>query len=168
MATIEVQVVPCPHQYNDTCAIATAILGHTCPATENACRACMAASMPQAVNEVTVSLAISTASTACPEQLGPLLNQYTPLLQASPPSLVARTASLARATAKWLVAGRPLREASDVARIYDEVCVPCEHRENTTDPEISWCRKCGCRLSRTDRVFHKIMLATEHCPLGKW
>ena len=58
------------------------------------------------------------------------------------------------------IAGNPL--------IYDEVCVPCEHRENTTDPEISWCRKCGCRLSRTDRVFHKIMLATEHCPLGKW
>ncbi len=168
MAVINKQHRPCPHRRDDTCAIAVEILGHTCSVTDNACRSCNAASTPRTVNDVTVSLAISTARKVDPHLVAPLLEQYTPLLQASPPSLAARAASLARATTKWLVAGRPLRNCAEVARLYDEVCVPCEHREAATDEDISWCRKCGCRLSRTDRVFHKLMLATEHCPLGKW
>jgi hypothetical protein len=158
----------CPQRSNDVCAVASDIVGHRSAVTDQACRACAADSTPRAVNAVTVSLAISTARTACPQHVESLLLRYLPVLQASPPSLAARTASLARATAKWLLAGRPLRDAADVARIYDEVCLPCEHREATTDADISWCRQCGCRLARTDRVFHKILLATEHCPLGKW
>lgn len=168
MVVINKQHMPCPHRHDDTCATAAEILGHTCSVTDNACRACDASREPQAVNEVTVSLAVSAARKCAPDRVTALLEQYTLLLQASPPSLAARAVSLARATTKWLVAGRPLRASGEVARLYDEVCVPCEHREPAADEDISWCRKCGCRLARTDRVFHKLMLATEHCPLGKW
>ena len=158
----------CEHLQNDCCLIASSIVGHPAAVTENACLACIKSSHPRTENEVTVSLAISTAHAACPQHVASLMERYRPLLQASPPSLVPRTASLARATAKWLMAGRPSRDAADVARIYDDLCLPCEHREATPDADISWCRQCGCRLARTDRVFHKILLATEHCPLGKW
>lgn len=168
MVVIYKKHMPCSHRHDETCAIAAEILGHTCLVSDNACRACAASNKPQAVNEVTVSLAVSAARKYAPDRVTALVEQYTPLLQASPPSLAARAVSLARATTKWLVSGRPLRAGEEVARLYDHVCVPCEHREPATDEDISWCRKCGCRLSRTDRVFHKLMLATEHCPLGKW
>lgn len=168
MVIIDKQHIPCPHRHDDTCAIAAEILGHICSVTDNACHACDASSKPQAVNEVTVSLAVSAARKYVPDRVTALLEQYTSLLQASPPSLAARAVSLARATTKWLVAGRPLRDGVEVARLYDHVCGPCPQREASPEADISWCRQCGCRLARTDRVFHKLMLATEHCPLGKW
>lgn len=158
----------CEHWQNSCCLIASSIVGHPAAVSDAACLACLQSTHPKTENEVTVSLAISAARTACPQHVASLIERYRPLLQASPPSLAARTASLARATAKWLMAGRPSRDAADVARIYDDLCLPCEHREATPDVDISWCRQCGCRLARTDRVFHKILLATEHCPLGKW
>ena len=89
MVLIDKQRMPCPHRHGDTCAIAAEILGHTCSVTDNACRACAASSKPQAVNEVTVSLAVSAARNCAPDRVTALLEQYTSLLQASPPSMAA-------------------------------------------------------------------------------
>lgn len=158
----------CPERRDNLCAVASDIVGHQCVVTDQACRACAASSAPRAVNEVTVSLAISTAHQVDPQLVAPLLARYTPLLQAAPPSLAARAVALAQATTKWLVAGRPVRASAEVARLYDEACGPCPQREASAEEDVSWCRQCGCRLARSDRVFHKLMLATEHCPLGNW
>lgn len=64
----------------------------------------------------------------------------------------------------WESAGKPLRSDEDIARIYDEHCQPCEHRQK------SRCGICGCFLKRVGTKLNKIARATDRCPLEppKW
>jgi len=158
--------IRCEHLDGNTCRLATQLLGNNCPTTPAACATCQRASVPRALNSVTVSLAVAQARQSQPERVALLLKTHAALLVA--PTLVTRVQSFAEATAQWIAAGRPVRDETQVLRIYDNVCGPCERREATDDPDVSWCQQCGCRLGRGGQVLNKILLATEHCPLGKW
>lgn len=157
---------PCEHLHDATCRVAGALVGDDCPVTAAACASCERQSAPRAVNSVTVSLALSHARRTRPARVAEILRDHGRWLVA--PSLSARAASFAQATAHWIAAGRPVRDEAEVVRIYDEACGPCDRREATDDPDVSWCRQCGCRLGRGGQVLNKILLATEHCPLGRW
>lgn len=56
-----------------------------------------------------------------------------------------------------------MRSKSEILRIFENRCRPCEHRENR------WCTLCGCRIGRKRRPRrNKIAMATEHCEVGRW
>lgn len=71
------------------------------------------------------------------------------------PGIVTKAA---KATAKWIAAGSPLRTTEELGECFD-ICRDCE--EYRPHP-IATCGKCGCFLSA------KARMATESCPLGKW
>ncbi len=156
----------CEHLAGETCRLATQVLGATFPTTPAACAACQRSTVPRALNSVTVSLAIAQARRTQPERIALLLKDHATLLV--PPALATRVLTFAEATAQWIAAGRPVRDEAEVLRIYDDICGRCDRREATDDPGVSWCQQCGCRLGRGGQVLNKILLATEHCPLGKW
>jgi len=69
------------------------------------------------------------------------------------------------ALARWIKAGRPVRDEAEIERIFETCCKPCE----AYDAENSLCRYCGCRLNLMKVApMNKIAMATEQCPLGKW
>ena len=79
------------------------------------------------------------------------------------PGLVARAASFISAEARWLAAGRPVRDDARVAELF-AVCSACEHfQPGVTDVE-GRCRLCGCQLRRVGGLINKIQMATEGCP----
>lgn len=156
----------CEHFDGSACRIATQLLGERCGTTPAACATCQRASVPRALNSVTASLAVSQARKTHPERVAVLLKAHAALLMS--PALTTRVRTFAEATAHWIAAGRPVRDEAEVLRIYDDICGPCERREATADPDVAWCQQCGCRLGRGGQVLNKILLATEHCPLGKW
>ena len=65
----------------------------------------------------------------------------------------------AAAVATWVGAGRPVRPAHEVERIFLEHCQPCEHRDGGR------CSLCGCRIARDGHpLANKIAMATSSCP----
>jgi hypothetical protein len=68
-----------------------------------------------------------------------------------------------RALARWTAAGFPVRSQSEVKRIHDDICVPCEHHVDGR------CRKCGCGVNENRiAIWNKIKMESEHCREGKW
>jgi len=68
-----------------------------------------------------------------------------------------------RALARWIKAGRPVRDEAEIKRIFESFCEPCE------DYIEGHCRYCGCHVNLlTAAPLNKIAMATEECPLGKW
>ena len=87
----------------------------------------------------------------------------------SGPSLLKQAASFVSAEAKWIAAGRPIRDEERVAELFT-ICQACEQfRPGTSELEGS-CAVCGCRLRSIGGLFNKIQMATESCPLKppKW
>jgi hypothetical protein len=69
------------------------------------------------------------------------------------------------ALSRWIKAGRPIREESEIVRIFEEHCQQCEAFEENS----SSCSHCGCRINTLHIApLNKIAMATEHCPLEKW
>lgn len=69
----------------------------------------------------------------------------------------------AKAVARWIKAGRPVRPRDEVARIYDTICQPCEYFNGKN------CKICGCRVARDGLALrNKLALGSEHCPKKKW
>lgn len=70
---------------------------------------------------------------------------------------------LARALARWMAAGFPVRSQAEVAEIEATHCRPCEKYVDGR------CTKCRCRVNKSRlAVVNKAKMATESCPLGKW
>ncbi len=70
-----------------------------------------------------------------------------------------------RALSRWVKAGRPVRDESEIIRIFQSDCRACEDY----DKRSSSCKHCGCRVSEsTIAPLNKIAMQTEHCPLEKW
>jgi hypothetical protein len=70
-----------------------------------------------------------------------------------------------RALSRWIKAGRPVRSAEEIERIFETFCKPCDAYEETT----SSCLHCGCRVNLSKMApVNKIAMATEECLLGKW
>jgi hypothetical protein len=71
----------------------------------------------------------------------------------------------ASAVVRWLAAGRPERGAAEVARIYEDLCRPCERFDGGSQS----CTACGCKIRRDSGALrNKIAMRTESCPLAKW
>ncbi len=70
-----------------------------------------------------------------------------------------------RALSRWIKAGRPVRNESEIIRIFHGDCRVCEDY----DHRASSCQYCGCRVNEsTIAPLNKIAMKTEHCPLEKW
>lgn len=69
-----------------------------------------------------------------------------------------------RAVRRWVQAGSPRRSQEDIERIHGSICGRCYLRTPQGSCGYQWC------LLETPRAFliHRIAMATEHCPEGKW
>lgn len=83
-----------------------------------------------------------------------------------PPSVVKRVSSYAKAQARWIAAGSPVRMPDEIAGIF-AICEACEHYKPYADGK-GHCKLCGCRLKREGGLMNKIRMATETCPIEKW
>ncbi len=80
-------------------------------------------------------------------------------------AMIAKGLHYYRALRYWNKSGRPKRGKQEIERIFNEICVPCEH----FNEERSSCYKCGCKVSaKNNPLINMIAMATKHCPLEKW
>lgn len=101
-------------------------------------------------------------NTAKPRPPKTIENLFT---RKSPFSTGKKVLRYTKAVARWIKAGRPVRPPAEVARIYGELCRPC----NDFDREKQTCRNCGCRVRKSAGALrNKIAMATEHCRRDKW
>ncbi len=77
------------------------------------------------------------------------------------PPLGVRAWNYMLALRRWLAAGRPRRSASEVEAIM-AICRRCPHYA------VGRCRLCGCNLRGSSPLTSKVLMATEHCPNGRW
>lgn len=69
------------------------------------------------------------------------------------------------ALSRWIKAGRPVREETEINEIFARHCESC----GDYDERTSSCNHCGCRVNTsTIAPLNKIAMRTEHCPLEKW
>lgn len=78
--------------------------------------------------------------------------------------IAKKVVRFATALARWIAAGRPVRQPEEIDRIYHEHCKPCVH----FDGDKQTCRICGCNCRDHEALLNKIKWATENCPLEKW
>jgi hypothetical protein len=157
----------CPHLESGVCHVASSLVGAAIEPQPAACVACATCKNPQAINKVTVGLAMAELMRQgkCTKNL--IASHGRHLRERVPFPL--RAISYAMALTKWMASGLPVRSEAEVGRIYNEICGPCELREPTSQPEVSYCGGgCNCCLSSDPGVTNKIFLETEHCPKGKW
>ena len=76
--------------------------------------------------------------------------------------IIAKVWRFADAHKKWVNAGKPLRSAEEISKIYYEQCAKCPEIDHNT------CSLCGCKLKPKGNTLNKIAWATEECPLKKW
>ncbi len=80
-------------------------------------------------------------------------------------SIANQISKYALAVAKWVKAGRPVRDQAEVDRIFHELCRPCRD----FDGGRGSCQMCGCKVNHSGGALrNKISMATESCPRGKW
>lgn len=82
-----------------------------------------------------------------------------------PQPMAQRLTRYAASLARWLAAGRPVRDEAEVRRILADCCEPCAKFRDGV------CLACGCRVNASRRGWqNKIAMATEACPLRppKW
>ena len=80
------------------------------------------------------------------------------------PGIVQLGYRYTRALARWIKAGRPVRNQEEISEIY-EICRQCR----TLDTATNSCKYCGCRIgNHSNPLLNKIAMATERCPVGKW
>jgi hypothetical protein len=81
--------------------------------------------------------------------------------KSKPKSIAQKIVKYSTAIAKWMAAGMPTREESEVNFIYDTHCAGCAVLDS--------CPLCGCKVNKSKIAFlNKIKMETEHCPEGKW
>ncbi len=70
-----------------------------------------------------------------------------------------------KAVKRWVVAGRPIRDAETVRQIHEDFCSTCDWH----DPESKRCKGCGCVVKPEGiALLNKIKMQTEHCPRSFW
>jgi hypothetical protein len=154
----------CPHLQGGRCLIAGSLIGEEIHAEPNACSACAVAKNPQAINKVTVGMALAELRRQ---------GKRTENFMASHgrhirPALALRAFSYAAAVAKWAANGAPVRTEQQMRILYDEQCCKCPLREPTDQPDVSYCGPCGCVISPDPSIRNKLFFATELCPEGKF
>jgi len=85
--------------------------------------------------------------------------------EAAQPSITQKVIRYTRALSRWIKAGRPVREESEIIVIFETHCQSCK----SFDERSTSCNHCGCRVNiSTIAPLNKIAMATEQCPLEKW
>ncbi len=81
------------------------------------------------------------------------------------PTILDKIGHYGMALARYAASGFKTRSKEEVTRIYNEHCLPCEHRDHEADA----CKICGCPV-RTEGMAIRNLLAmwTEPCPRDKW
>lgn len=80
------------------------------------------------------------------------------------PPVSRKVVSYAKAMARWIKAGRPVRSDAEVERIFDTICKPCQDFNSRGS-----CGICGCKVRRRgSALLNKIRQATQSCPKSKW
>jgi len=81
------------------------------------------------------------------------------------PGITQKVVRYTRALSRWIKAGRPVREKSEIVMIFETHCEPCE----AFDERSASCNHCGCRVNTSHIApLNKIAMQTEQCPLEKW
>lgn len=81
------------------------------------------------------------------------------------PGIIQKAITYTAAMAKWMAAGKPVRDPFEVAKVYDTVCSVCPRFQTSVMPNIGSCGLCGCRIARQGPAeLNKLAMATEHCP----
>ncbi len=156
----------CPHLQHSRCAIAESMAAEVITPDPRACAACAVAKNPQAINKVTVGLAIAALRKHGKDPANLIAAHGRHLRER--PTLPLRVLSYAAAVAKWAAQGAPVRSERQMRILYDEKCCKCAVREPTEQPDVSYCGPCGCVLSPDPSIRNKLFFETEHCPLGKF
>ncbi|MDO4859383.1 MAG: hypothetical protein Q4A17_15730, partial [Thermoguttaceae bacterium] len=60
-----------------------------------------------------------------------------------PSSFPQKVVHYTRALARWIKAGRPVRNEAEILHILNTFCLSCE----SYDPQRSTCLHCGCRVN---------------------
>lgn len=82
-----------------------------------------------------------------------------------PPSFPQKAVHYTRALARWIKAGRPVRNETEISRLLEMFCVPCEWYDSTKGT----CQFCGCHVNRSSvPSMNKLAMKTERCPVEKW
>lgn len=82
-----------------------------------------------------------------------------------PSSFPQKAVHYTRALARWIKAGRPVRNEAEIFHILNTFCLSCE----SYDPQRSTCLHCGCRVNTSpSAATNKLAMGTERCPVGKW
>lgn len=81
------------------------------------------------------------------------------------PGVVELATTYFGAVKRWIAAGRPTRDATEVGKIHSDFCVPC----NWYDSQTRRCKGCGCQVkAKGMAMLNKIKMETEHCPKNLW
>lgn len=72
-----------------------------------------------------------------------------------------KLANFAKATARWVAAGRPTRSAAEIESI-EAICRACPLFSEEGGPH---CTLCGCTINASPHgLENKLAMATESCP----
>lgn len=84
------------------------------------------------------------------------------------PSIVTQGKNFAIAFAKWVAAGKPLREPEQVEQLFD-FCAQCPVKQFVrVNDTTGRCATCGCWLRRGMTGPNKLKWPTEGCPHDLW
>lgn len=84
------------------------------------------------------------------------------------PNYVAKAAHLTKAVVKHVAGGSKYAEPELVEQRFN-TCKACAFYRATTN-EAGTCthKTCGCRVNVGRKMPNKLLLMSEHCPIGKW
>ena len=69
----------------------------------------------------------------------------------------------AHALRRWALAGFPVRTKDEAAELLEQHCKPCQCYQD------GHCTYCGCPVRVAGMPARsKLLMGSEHCPLGKW
>lgn len=161
----------CRYLENDVCQIVKHRTGVDFKPAKAACDDCAKQIPPQRWNKVTLGLSWAALRKTDEAKYKQKLEEWMPLFKemsrhakaATPkPGIVATGKRYVTAVARWMAAGSPVREDSEVDRIF-AICLGCEHYNGKS------CQVCSCRVNKSQTaLLNKIRMATEKCPKEKW
>jgi hypothetical protein len=81
------------------------------------------------------------------------------------PGLLSKAAAWMKAEASLRMSG-PLPDDQYALRI--KACTACPELDAVADPQVGWCKKCGCGRNARAELTIKARMPAATCPLNKW
>tara|TARA_R110002051_G_scaffold320029_1_gene404786 strand:- start:40 stop:459 length:420 start_codon:yes stop_codon:yes gene_type:complete len=73
--------------------------------------------------------------------------------------------SYTRAEASKLLEGAVTEEIYGLRK---SICMSCDHRKDSPEDEIGFCKSCGCGENQRSKLTVKLTMPKVKCPLNKW